>query len=77
MYFRKESIDLWYELNVLEILNYWIEEMFKFYGLMYEDNGILIINSICLWIFFDVFVFKVFVFWGFWNLEVSLNVYLV
>lgn len=76
MYFRKESIDPWYELNASETLNYWIEETFKFHGLMHEDNGILITNSTCSWTLSDASVFKVPVPWGLWNLEVSLNVHL-
>lgn len=76
MYFRKESIDPWYELNASETLNYWIEETFKFHGLMHEDNGILITNSTCSWTLSDASVFKVPVPWGLWNLEASLNVHL-
>lgn len=76
MYFREESIDPWYELNASETLNYWIEETFKFHGLMHEDNGILITNSTCSWTLSDASVFKVPVPWGLWNLEVSLNVHL-
>lgn len=76
MYFREESIDPWYELNASETLNYWIEETFKFHGLMHEDNGILITNSTCSWTLSDASVFKVPVPWGLWNLEASLNVHL-
>lgn len=41
---KKVSI---HDMNASETLNYWIEETFKFHGLMHEDNGILITNSTC------------------------------